>query len=129
LLEALDSSLRKEVESLLAAEDDSFLDKTPAAVHSVAPETAEKSTGIRPLSAQTKTPDRIGPDRMLRKIGEGGMGIVYEAEQEKPVRRKVALKLIKWGAGEGESLYPSGVRAEPGSRFTNEPCLMLPTYF
>ena len=66
-------------------------------MHSVAPETAEKSTGIRPPSAGTKTPDRIGPYRILREIGEGGMGVVYEAEQEKPVRRKVALKLIKWG--------------------------------
>jgi len=42
-------------------------------------------------------PARIGPYRLLRVIGEGGMGIVYEAEQETPVRRKVALKLIKWG--------------------------------
>ena len=41
--------------------------------------------------------ERIGPYRLLRVIGEGGMGIVYEAEQETPVRRKVALKLIKWG--------------------------------
>jgi serine/threonine protein kinase len=42
-------------------------------------------------------PQRIGPYRVLREIGEGGMGIVYEAEQEAPVRRKVALKLIKIG--------------------------------
>ena len=34
---------------------------------------------------------------MLRETGEGGMGVVYEAEQEKPVRRKVALKLISGG--------------------------------
>ena len=63
-LAALDPDLRKEVESLLAAEGDSFLEKTPPAVHFVAPETVEKSTGIRPPSAQTKTPDRIGPYRM-----------------------------------------------------------------
>ncbi len=42
-------------------------------------------------------PQRIGPYRLLQKIGEGGMGVVYEAEQEKPVRRKVALKIIKPG--------------------------------
>ena len=40
---------------------------------------------------------RIGKYRILQKLGEGGMGVVYEAEQQGPVRRKVALKLIKWG--------------------------------
>ena len=39
----------------------------------------------------------IGPYRLLEKIGEGGMGVVYMAEQERPVRRKVALKVIKAG--------------------------------
>ena len=42
-------------------------------------------------------PTRIGPYRVLQKLGEGGMGVVYEAEQERPVRRKVALKVIKLG--------------------------------
>jgi non-specific serine/threonine protein kinase/serine/threonine-protein kinase len=48
-------------------------------------------------SPDSLPPERIGPYRILQKVGEGGMGEVYEAEQEKPVRRKVALKLIKWG--------------------------------
>jgi serine/threonine protein kinase/tetratricopeptide (TPR) repeat protein len=39
----------------------------------------------------------IGPYRLLEQIGEGGFGIVYMAEQVKPVRRKVALKIIKPG--------------------------------
>src|SRR5262245_54486634 len=40
---------------------------------------------------------RIGPYKLLQKIGEGGMGVVYLAEQEHPVRRRVALKIIKPG--------------------------------
>ena len=39
----------------------------------------------------------IGPYKLIQKIGEGGMGAVYMAEQEVPVRRRVALKLIKGG--------------------------------
>ena len=39
----------------------------------------------------------VGPYKLLQKLGEGGMGIVYMAEQERPVRRVVALKIIKPG--------------------------------
>src|SRR4051812_32693700 len=39
----------------------------------------------------------IGPYKLLEVIGEGGMGVVYMAEQTEPVRRKVALKIIKPG--------------------------------
>jgi WD40 repeat protein/serine/threonine protein kinase len=39
----------------------------------------------------------IGPYNLMEQIGEGGMGVVYVAEQTKPVRRKVALKIIKPG--------------------------------
>ena len=41
--------------------------------------------------------ERIGNYRVLERIGEGGMGTVYSAQQEEPVRRKVALKVIKLG--------------------------------
>ena len=41
--------------------------------------------------------DRIGNYRLLERIGEGGFGVVYMAEQERPVRRRVALKIIKLG--------------------------------
>ena len=44
----------------------------------------------------------IGPYKLLQKIGEGGMGVVFMAEQEKPVRRKVALKVIKPGMDTGQ---------------------------
>src|SRR5262245_54322704 len=50
------------------------------------------------LRATTETAGTvIGPYRLLHRIGEGGMGTVYAAEQTEPVRRKVALKLIKAG--------------------------------
>jgi serine/threonine protein kinase len=39
----------------------------------------------------------IGPYKLLEQIGEGGMGVVYMAEQSQPIRRKVALKIIKPG--------------------------------
>ena len=42
-------------------------------------------------------PERIGPFKILQVLGEGGMGIVYEAEQMEPVRRRVAVKIIKAG--------------------------------
>jgi len=41
--------------------------------------------------------DRIGHYKLLQQIGEGGCGVVYMAEQEEPVRRRVALKVIKLG--------------------------------
>jgi non-specific serine/threonine protein kinase/serine/threonine-protein kinase len=43
------------------------------------------------------TPENIGPYRLIRVIGEGGMGLVYEAEQSEPLKRKVALKIVKRG--------------------------------
>jgi tetratricopeptide (TPR) repeat protein len=49
-----------------------------------------------PLSGASH-PERIGPFKILQVLGEGGMGIVYEAEQMEPVRRRVALKIIKAG--------------------------------
>ncbi|MGA2557464.1 MAG: bifunctional serine/threonine-protein kinase/formylglycine-generating enzyme family protein, partial [Verrucomicrobiota bacterium] len=44
-----------------------------------------------------KPGDRIGPYKLLQQIGEGGCGVVYMADQEAPIRRRVALKVIKLG--------------------------------
>ena len=49
------------------------------------------------LSALEKPGDRIGRYKLLQQIGEGGCGVVYMAEQEEPVRRRVALNVIKLG--------------------------------
>jgi serine/threonine protein kinase len=76
--------LRREVESLLEAHEN--------------PNTVFDDKTIRieaPLSE--KPGDRIGRYKLLQQIGEGGMGVVYMAEQEEPVRRRVALKIIKLG--------------------------------
>ena len=47
--------------------------------------------------ARKRSGPRIGRYKLLQKIGEGGCGVVYMAEQEEPVRRRVALKIIKLG--------------------------------
>ncbi|HYV29119.1 MAG TPA: serine/threonine protein kinase, partial [Candidatus Eisenbacteria bacterium] len=44
-----------------------------------------------------KIGERIGRYRLIERIGKGGCGVVYLAEQEEPVRRRVALKIIKLG--------------------------------
>ncbi len=90
ILSEVDPELRQEVELLLASRsEDSATGRNFRAL--------ETSTVLRPPGTPSPIPDRIGPYRILREIGEGGMGVVYEADQEKPVRRRVALKLIKWG--------------------------------
>jgi WD40 repeat protein/serine/threonine protein kinase len=83
------TDLRRRIEELLAAEPkvSRFLE-SPAVTQSIelAPEASEECTGTV-----------IGPYTLLKPIGEGGMGVVYLAEQIAPVRRKVALKVIKPG--------------------------------
>ena len=59
------------------------------------PTVALSASPVRPLTEGPGT--LVGPYKLLQKIGEGGMGAVYMAEQERPVRRKVALKIIKPG--------------------------------
>src|SRR5215467_292761 len=56
---------------------------------------SEKTEAAQPLTE--KPGDRIGRYRLLQEIGHGGCGVVYMAEQEEPVRRRVALKVIKLG--------------------------------
>jgi eukaryotic-like serine/threonine-protein kinase len=58
------------------------------------------SDGARRLSGTH--PERIGPYRILSVLGQGGMGLVYVAEQAEPVRRRVALKVIRAGMDSDE---------------------------
>lgn len=54
--------------------------------------------GTLSLDALAEHPSgRVGPYKLLHVLGEGGMGIVYLAEQEEPIKRQVALKIIKAG--------------------------------
>lgn len=64
------------------------------AVHSAADKLTLGPLILESIKAQTEA---IGPYRLIRVLGEGGMGTVYEAEQLEPVRRRVALKLVKPG--------------------------------
>ena len=63
----------------------------------------EHDPSPRPWSPAGPVPvEQIGPYRLVEKIGEGGMGVVYKAEQRGPVRRLVALKLLKPGVDSRE---------------------------
>ena len=90
-----DPDLRKEVEKILEHDGDaSGVLKTGAGIVTP-PSPAEDETATQ--HHQTKSPERIAGYRIIRKLGEGGMGVVYEAEQESP-RRPVALKVVRGGA-------------------------------
>lgn len=53
--------------------------------------------GISPETQEDDQPGKIGPYTLIEKIGEGGFGEVYAAEQSEPVKREVALKILKAG--------------------------------
>ena len=82
------AEFRQRLDRLLRANDDaaSFLESP--AVESLA--TTGESLTERPGT-------QIGPYKLLQEIGEGGMGVVFMAEQTQPIQRKVALKIIKPG--------------------------------
>jgi serine/threonine protein kinase/Leucine-rich repeat (LRR) protein len=85
-----DESLRAEVLLLLASIDarcDLASELKPS------PDVEAELARLKP----EETGDRIGPYKLLQQIGEGGFGVVWMAEQEEPVRRRVAVKIIKLG--------------------------------
>ena len=84
-----DAELRAEIESLLHAHDATggFLEDLPAV--------PDPTEDYQPIAERPGTV--IGPYKLMEQIGEGGFGLVFVAEQHHPIRRRVALKIIKPG--------------------------------
>src|SRR5262245_933042 len=92
---ASDDPLHQRIEALLRAYDapEGFLREQASVARMRTPTVADFLAGC--LTEQPG--DTIGRYKLLEKLGEGGYGVVYMAEQEQPVRRRVALKVIKLG--------------------------------
>ncbi len=85
-----DGELRRRVEGLLGAYE--------KAGNFLAEPAAGTPTGtVEGIIAGEKPGDQIGPYKLLQQIGEGGCGVVFMADQEAPVRRRVAVKIVKPG--------------------------------
>src|SRR5678816_617769 len=88
-----DPELRARVEMMLeghlSAQD--FLENLPTGTPPERGIPSSESAGLEQVGGN------IGPYKLLQKLGEGGCGLVYLAEQQQPVRRRVALKVIKLG--------------------------------
>src|SRR5579859_725903 len=97
-----DADLRQQVEALLRVHDEAgnFFDKLAPVSRPTSADGAMSGSSDAvhlPGVPVEKTGDRIGRYKLLQQIGEGGCGVVYMAEQEEPVYRRVALKVIKLG--------------------------------
>jgi serine/threonine protein kinase/WD40 repeat protein len=93
----LNSPQEREAYLLRACGEDTELRREVAELLRAAAEAEEVFESRPQQPALEQAGSRIGQYRLLQKIGEGGCGIVHLAEQEAPVRRKVALKIVKLG--------------------------------
>jgi len=100
-----DGELRGQVEALLKAHDQAgnFLEH-PSGPTITDGDGPQLDPTVVPAVALEPPGERIGPYRILQKLGEGGMGTVWVAEQSEPVKRRVALKLIKPGMDSSQVL-------------------------
>lgn len=94
--EEVDDEVRREVESLLGP--------ATRAEHSLAQVIEGATVRLAEEFEPARTGERIGPYTIVDRIGEGGMAVVYRAEQSEPVARTVALKIIKVGLDTREIL-------------------------
>ncbi len=105
-----DHQLRTEAESLLGASEyaQEFFKVSPlfTAVGEVFTAVGEVFTavgddGLPESIEEPETGLQIGPYQLLERLGQGGMGVVYRASQQEPVRREVAVKIIRPGMDSG----------------------------
>ena len=80
----------------MAGPNDETPDSPAADIPTIAASRSSAGVPLPVLVAPCVLPERIGPYRVIALLGEGGMGTVYEAEQEHP-RRRVALKVVRGG--------------------------------
>ncbi|HEX9045418.1 MAG TPA: serine/threonine-protein kinase [Verrucomicrobiae bacterium] len=97
-----DPSLRAAVEAMLADQDgaEDFFAKGEATFQQVAADLPAETPVEAVRQADIADPQlgkQVGPYKVLQRLGEGGCGVVYMAQQEKPMQRRVALKIIKLG--------------------------------
>ena len=96
--------LRARLEALLRHTDNSaqFLERPPAALVATQDQQIVVNAG-----------SQIGPYKLLEEIGEGGMGTVWVAQQSEPIKRQVAIKLIKAGMDSKVRCWPA---SKPNAR-------------
>jgi hypothetical protein len=109
---AADAGLREHLRLMLAAHDapQSLLDQPMATLAASSFRNGVSATVEQPLTEAAGT--TIGPYKLLQLIGEGGMGTVWMAEQSAPVKRVVALKVIKAGMDSRQVLARFGAERQ-----------------